>query len=112
MQRRMPGGAWRDALPGRNQARAGRSELPGQGHEDDEHDQNDDAPQRERPGLAPHALDLRPAGPDAQPGLISAGGVPHQQPGGDRDENGQDRNRSGGLDRLGLAHRAVLRRVN
>lgn len=95
-----------------NWAWAGRSELQCQGHEDDEHDQNDDAPQRERPALPRHAPDLHLAGPDAQPGLMSAGGMPHQQPCGDRNENGQDRNRSAGLDRVGLAHRAVLRRVN
>jgi hypothetical protein len=78
--------AWRPHRVG-----AGRSVLQSHKDEEDEHDQHDDAPQREPPDLAPHALDLPAAGPDAQAGLIGAGGMPHQQPGGDRDENGQDR---------------------
>ena len=52
--------------------------LQSHDQEEDEHDQHDDAPQRELPDLAPHALDLPAAGPDAQPGLIGAGGMPHQ----------------------------------
>lgn len=57
--------------------------------EEDENDQHDDTPQRERPALARHALDLPAARPDAQPGLMGAGGMPNQQPGDDRDDNDQ-----------------------
>jgi hypothetical protein len=44
-----------------------RSELQLQrhDHEEDEHDQQDDASQRERPNLAQHVPDLSTAGPDA-----------------------------------------------
>lgn len=76
-------------MPGGIAAGASRSVQQSQAHEEDEDDQHDDAPQRERPDLARHAANLSAAGPDAQPGLIGAGGMPYQQPGGDRDENGQ-----------------------
>jgi hypothetical protein len=72
-------------------ALAGRSVLQSHDYEENEHDQHDDASQRERPDLAPHGPDLPAAGPDAQPGLIGAGGMPDQKPGGNRDENGQGR---------------------
>lgn len=57
--------------------------------QEQEDDQHEDATEREPPDLAPHALDLSAAGPDAQPGLIRAGGMPDQQSGDDRDENVQ-----------------------
>jgi hypothetical protein len=57
--------------------------------EEDEHDKHHDTPHRERPALARHALDLPAAGPDAQPGLMGAGAVPHQEPRGDRDKYNQ-----------------------
>src|SRR5215469_7741314 len=68
---------------------ARRSVPQGDEDEEDEHNQHDDAPRRELPDLAPHALDLSAAGPDAQPGLIGARGVPDQESGGDREYEGQ-----------------------
>jgi hypothetical protein len=89
-------------------------------YEENEYDQHDDAPKRERSDLAPHGPDLPAARPDAQPGLIGAGGMPDQKPGGDRDENGQERKPIwGGLDRMAsstprhaAACQLMLRRVN
>lgn len=91
------------------------SVLQSHGHEDDEHDQDEHAAQRECPDLAVHAADLCSARPDAQPGLIGAGRMPHQQPGNDGEENGQHGKPILGIgseDRAGLAHRAALWDVN
>ena len=59
--------------------------------QEDQHDEHNDASKHERPDLACHALDLPAAGPDAQPGLIGAGEMPHQITGDNRDENNQGR---------------------
>lgn len=61
-----------------------------QGHdqEENEHNEHDAAPERELPDLAPQVLDLSAPGPDAKAGLIGARGMPCQEPGGDREDNG------------------------
>jgi hypothetical protein len=63
--------------------------LQGHDHDDDEQDQHQEASQRERLNFARHGADLPAPRPDAQPGLIGAGEMPHQQPGDDRDDNSQ-----------------------
>jgi len=59
--------------------RGGRSDPQLEPHEreDDEHDREDDGSQREPPNFAPQALDLSATGPNGQPRLIGAGGMPH-----------------------------------
>jgi RimJ/RimL family protein N-acetyltransferase len=57
-------GAVRNRLV-RRLAGAGRSVPQGHGEQENEHDQHEGAPHRERPDFAGHALDLSAAGPDA-----------------------------------------------